>query len=268
MKTIYIDTLICVNLFIDFLILSVIKSILHINTKNKRVLFAALLGATSTLIILLPIRSIFLSAIYKISTAIVIIITAFGKATFRNFIIRMLTYLGISMILSTAVLSVNLMWKPVGVYIYNNTLYFDISPTILLLTTGIMYLILNIYHRVTSEHKLDTEVHKITLSVDKTQKVTFESAIDTGCNLREPFSGLPVILTEKEILSDINLSNNKMRIIPYSTISGDDTIFAFKPKYIDIDGKVIHNSCYVALCNGKLKGEIKSIMGPELMEAL
>lgn len=269
MQTIYIDTMICINLYIDYLILCTVKHILHINIKPYRILIGSLIGALSTLVSVLNVKSIFISSLYMISTSVLITYISFGKSSFRNFFIRMLTFLGINMILSAGVLSINLIYKPTGVFIFNNTLYFDVSPEILIFATAGTYLILSLYHRISSQHKIKSYIHKVTLFTDKSNKFTFESAVDTGCNLKEPFSGLPVILTEEEILRGIEIPRENLRIIPYSTASCEDTaIYGFKPKYIDIDGKVIHNGCYVALLNNKLKGEVKSIMGPELTEVL
>ena len=214
MKTIYLDSLICVNLFIDFLILLAIKRILHINVKTRTVLFGSIIGALCTLSILIPVYSIFLSAIYKISTALLIIYIAYGKSSIKNITIRLLTYLGINMMLSTAVTSVNLLWKPIGVFIYNDTLYFDISPAVLLITTGVVYFALNLYNRLTSTHRIKSSIHKVTFMVENKVSITFETAIDTGCNLREPFSGLPVILTEKDILKGFTPNKEKCESSP------------------------------------------------------
>lgn len=268
MRIIYLDTLICVNLFIDFLILYIIKRTLHINVKTSRVLLGSIIGALCTLSILIPLRSTFISAVYKIGTSVLIIYISYGKSSLKNASIRLLTYLGINMILSGLVISINLLWKPTGVFIYNDNIYFDISPTVLLITTGVVYITLSIYHQITSTQNVKSSVHKVTLSVTDMGSITFETAIDTGCCLKEPFSGLPVILIEKDIIKDLTPNEDKMRIIPYSTAAGSDYVYGFKPSYLDIDGKEIFEGCYIGLLSGTLKGEIKSIMGPELMEVI
>lgn len=268
MRIVYLDTLICVNLFIDFLILYIIKRALHINVKSSRVLLGSVFGALCTLSILLPIHSIFITALYKIGTAILIIYISYGKSSFTNISIRLLTYFGLNMILSATVISINLLWKPTGVFIYNDNIYFDISPTVLLITTGAVYIVLNIYHRIISAQKIKSSVHKVTFSVKNKGSITFEAAVDTGCCLKEPFSGLPVILIEKDIIKSLTPNKDKMRIIPYSTAAGSDYVYGFKPTHLDIDGREIYSGCYIGLLSGKLKGEIKSIMGPELMEVI
>lgn len=268
MQVIYLDTLLCVNLFIDFLLLLIIKKALHINTKFRRIIIASAVGSLSSLVAFLPVYSVFLSAIYKILSAILIVWIAFGKTDFRKMCVRFMSFLGFSMILSTAVILMNNLLSTEKLIIYNDVIYFDISPTALLFTTAFIYAVISIYHKMASIHKLRCEIHKITLSTDKIKKLTFESALDTGCNLKEPFSGLPVILTEEVVFDNIGINENKLRVIPYSTAAGSDIILGFKPEHIEIDGRKIEKGCYIGICKDKLKGEIKSIMGTDLLEAI
>ncbi len=268
MQVIYLDTLLAVNLFIDYILLSITKTILHINTKQRRLLLGASLGALLTLTIFIPIYSVFLSALVKLISAIIVTITAFPKGYFRKTTVRALTYLGISMILSTAVVIINNFLNPTGVIVYKDTIYINISPKILIISTAVIYLIISIYERISTVHKIKSETHKVTLTLNNNSKITFESAVDTGCNLREPFSGLPVILTEESLLTNQIITPDKMRIIPFSTAAGSDLIMGFKPDYLAIDGKELHSGCYIGICKNKLQGEIKSIMGPEFLEAI
>ncbi len=267
MQTIYIDTLMCVNLFIDYILLLITQKTLHIRTRTRRLILSSLFGAITSLCALLPFYSVFLSAIEKIASAIVIILIAFGKSNFRNTCIRFISFLGLGMILSSTVLVINNLLRTDKLIIYNDVIYFDISPLALLLTTGIVYLAVSIYQKLTA-NKFRSEIHKITLSTGNISNLTFESALDTGCNLKEPFSGLPVILTEEEIFEPTGVTENKLRVIPFTTVSGSDIILGFKPDKIKIDGKELKKGCYIGVCRNKLNGEIKSIMGQDLLEVL
>ena len=268
METIYLDTLICVNLFIDYIILCTIKMVLHINTTGRKLITGALLGAISTLTVLLPIKSVLLAAMLKIAITISIMLISFGFCTLRKFVMRSLMFLGISMIISSFVVTVNLIWKPTGVFIYNNELYFDVSPIILIISTAIIYSIVNIYQRLASSQILKCRIYRVTFSLSDKTSYSFETALDTGCNLTEPFSGMPVILTEKKVLENLDVPAEKMRVIPYDTAAGSDFVYGFRPKSIKINGKNLRTGCYIGICNNKINGEVKSIMGPRVTEAL
>ena len=54
MRTVYIDVLITVNLFIDFFLLLCTKTLLHIHTSIRRLIIGAAFGGSLSLIALLP----------------------------------------------------------------------------------------------------------------------------------------------------------------------------------------------------------------------
>lgn len=268
MQVIYIDTLICVNLFIDYTILYIIRKLLHINARQWRMLVAATFAGISTVAVFLPFYTTLFSIIYKPTVAIVIVLIAYGYSGIRKLIIRTLSFSGISMLLCGVVLAIELMWNPKGAMIYNDVLYFDISPVVLILATLSAFCGLSIYQKISNKHKLSCPVRNVTILMDDTNKLTFESAVDTGCNLHEPFSGLPVIILEQELIGDINIPEEKTRIIPYTTASGSDIIKGIRPQKVFIDGKELLKGCYIGICNNTLQGEIKSIMGAEISEAI
>ena len=115
---------------------------------------------------------------------------------------------------------------------------------------------------------MKTKILNITFYTADNTCVSFESMVDTGCKLKEPFSGLPVIMAEEELLKSVNISPEKLRIIPFSTASGDGSVYGFKPSQIWINGQMLHSGCYIGICKNKIKGEIKSITGNEISEVI
>ena len=268
LQTIYLDTLICVNIFIDYLILKVTQKTLHINTTEIRIISGAIVGGASVLIVFIPIYNCIFSYVFKFISSAIIIITSFGYSTFRKLIIRTLTYFGISMVIFALVILIELAINPIGVVIYNDTLYFDISPALLIICTLITYLILSIYRKTNSKHIISRTIRSVTIYIKEDKKITFESAVDTGCNLKEPFSGLPVIVVEKEILNYEITEDNNMRVIPVNTLIGSDIIMGFRPEKVYIDNTELKKGCYIGISENKLKGEVKSLMSVELSEAV
>ena len=79
---------------------------------------------------------------------------------------------------------------------------------------------------------------------------------------------MPVIVAEKEIIDTNQISNDKLRLVPFCTLSGEGMLKAFKPDKIIIDGKELKSGCYIGISENKLKNEIKSLMGKEISEGL
>ncbi len=209
-----------------------------------------------------------ISVLMKITVAVITIYIAFPRCNLIKFAVRSITYLGISMLICASVIIIELLWNPSGCAIYNDTVYFDVSPSLLIISTLIIYIALSIYNHLRQRHILNCTVKTVVINTEDKRNFVFESAIDTGCNLKEPFSGLPVIIVEKDLLDEYEISENLLRVIPFSTAAGTDIIMGFKPHKVFIDGKEVINGCYIGLCSGKLQGEIKSIMGTQLLEAI
>ena len=267
MNTIYVDTYFTLNLFTDYLILYVVRKFLKIDSKSYRLVLGAISGAIMSFAVFLPVYNRLFSVIYKIISSFIMILISYGKTSVRNTVVRILTLMGLSAIYSGSVILFWLTFKPDGVIIFNDCVYFNISPAVLIICTLIVFLLLNIYEKLKVRLCKGVKVHNVTVySEDSTN--SFKSLMDTGCNIKEPFSGLPVIIVEKELIDTKEIEKENMRIIPYSTLSGEGMLKAYKPRKIEIDGKEVKSGCYIAISNGKLKGETKSLMGTDFWEAL
>ena len=267
MQIVYIDTLLCVNMFIDYIMLYLMRKLMRINSKAIRLLPASVLGSFLTLGVFLPFYTTIFSIFYRILSAAVIVFTAFGKTNFKGFVLRTLAFIGTSISFSGTIILIWLIFKPSGVVIYNDIVYFDLSPLMLIVCTLIAFISISIFERFKSKRNPKITVHKVTVYTDNSQ-YSFSSMVDTGCSLKEPFSGLPVIIAEREIINEADIPKSHMRVVPYSTLSGEGALYAYKPKKIEIDGKELRNGCYIALSDNRLNSEIKSLMGAEITEGL
>lgn len=267
MQTVYIDTLLCVNLFIDYIVLFVLRKVLKINSKALRLLPSALVAAISALGVFLPFYTRIFSVFYRILTATLIVFIAYGKASFKGLVLRIIGYIGINTCIAGITLLIWMIMKPQEVVVYNDTVYFDISPVMLIVCTILAFISISIFEKLKEKMHPKIKIHRVTVITDK-KEYTFDSMVDTGCNLREPFSGLPVIVAEKEIVDTDEIYNEKLRLVPYCTLSGEGILRAFKPDKILIDGKELRSGCYVGISENKLKSEIKSLMGKEISEGL
>lgn len=267
MQTIYVDTLLCVNLFIDYIMLYALRKILKINSKLIRLLPGAILAAVLTLGVFLPFYSRLFSVFYRVISAAVTVFVAFGKTNVKSFLLRVAAFIGISISFSGAVSLIWLIFKPKGIVVWGDAVYLDISPVMLIVCSFFAFISLSIYERVKSKVKPKVRIHRVTVYSDKSE-YSFSSMVDTGCNLREPFSGLPVIVADKELINSSDIPYNKLRLVPYKTLSGEGVLKAFKPDKIEIDGKELKSGCFIGVSEGKLKNEIKSLMGEEITEGL
>lgn len=262
MRTVYIDVLITVNVFVDFFLILCTQKILNIRAGLVRIILGSAAGGLLSLAALLPKIPAGINILIDIVFAVIIVFISFGKTSLRIFIKRVAVYFALSFTFCGIMIFIYTAFKPKGMEIYNDTVYFNISPLLLIILTLVCYYILKIIKRLT-KGVCGKSTCIIEISVNNTS-TSFIAAVDTGCNVKEPFSGYFAIIAEGEILRDLRLSNDKMRIIPFESLGGDGILKGYKADYVRIDGKELKCGVYLGVCENVLKGEIKALVPYEL----
>lgn len=262
-KTVYVDVLVTVNIFTDFFLLLCVKKFLNIRAKLIRIILGSFIGGILSLTALLPKIPAGLNIIIDILFAAVIVFFAFGKTEIKNYIKRVAVYFGISFFFCGIMIFIYTAFKPKGMAIYNDVVYFDISPVLLIILTLICYYILWLFKRLT-KGDLSKAVCDVSI-VTNGMKTEFRAVADTGCTVKEPFSSDYVIIAEKELINNLSFDNSKMRIIPFNSLGGKGILKGYKPDSVLINGKIIQN-VYIGICENTIKSEIKAIVPYELVK--
>ena len=264
MKTLYIDVLITVNIFIDFFLILCTKKCLHIKVSLKRMIIGSVIGGLSSLIALLPSFIFGLNILADIAVAAVIIFVSFGKCNLKNYIKRVAVYFSFSFSFCGIMIFIYTAFKPQGMEIYNDIVYFNISPVVLIILTLACYYILKLIKRLTKGVNGGGTCNVEIYILNKI--LTFCAKIDTGCNVKEPFSGDYVIIAESELLENFIPEESKTRLIPFESLGGSGILTGFKPEKIKIDGNRIENDVYIGICRDVIKGDIKALVPYEIVK--
>ena len=246
MKSVYIDVLITVNVFIDFILILCTKKALCINTSFKKMLLASLLGGVQSLIALFPPLPFFLNIPIDVLCAAGIVLCAFGKCPFKCFIKRISVFLSLSFSFCGIMMFLYNAFKPKGMEVYNDTVYFNISPVLLIILTLVCYYILKLT-KILTKGGNGSGVCKVEIKVNE-QSYFFPAKI------------------EQNIFDDYVPDETKTRIIPFESIGGNGIVKGFPPDKVKIDGKEICKSIYIGICNDVLKGDVKAIIPYELVK--
>ena len=142
MNNIYIDVLITVNIFIDYFLLMLTKKIIGSNIKYFRVIIGSIVGGLFSLTALLPVLPFGLNILTDLAVAMLIIFITFGKCKIKTYIKRVLIFFALSFSFGGLMIFIYLAFKPKGMGIYNDVIYFDISPVLLIILTLVCYYIL------------------------------------------------------------------------------------------------------------------------------
>lgn len=265
MYTIYIDVLIFTNIFQDFLLLLVLKRILHHKITYFRLISGSIIGGFTSLVALLPQINFIINLLIKFAVAILLVLVTFGFKNKKFFLKNVSTLFVLSFLTNGAIIFFYLAIKPKGMEIINDTVYFNISPLLLIILTLIIYFILYIYKRLFKNTSRSYEVVTTTIQYNG-KECCVKCKIDSGCIVKEPFSGNYVIIVEKEEVEGLKFDLGKMRIIPFESLGGDGILQGFKADKVKINGKPLFNEVYIGLCNNIFRNDIKGLIPKILIE--
>lgn len=259
--TVYVDVLLLINTLVNYFMLLGVKIITRTETKRTRLVLGALAGGLSALTVFLNIG--FAVALIKILTAALMVCISFPFISAKAYFKKCVWLFMISAIFSGVCLAVYLIFDTDLMIYSNGTVYFDIDITFLTACTVISYAVISLILRFIDKKTPEKQYYPITL-ISGGEQVTLRGFLDTGNNLKEPFSFAPVIVTNEEIYKKLRSeSKNKERIIPVSTVNGDGIMTAFKLDGAVFTEKEIHN-IYLG-CGQSIPQDCDVLLCPDLL---
>jgi len=95
--------------------------------------------------------------------------------------------------------------------------------------------------------------------------VSFRALIDSGNRLREPISGLPVLIAESELLHEFPINTLPCRQVAFGALSGSGSIKCFRPDAVLIrrgDSFLRAPDVWVAAYSGRIPGSTRALAPP------
>lgn len=280
-QVIYVDILVAINLFINYLLIMATSKFLSLKLNKWRLIFGEILGGIYSLYILLPPVGLVLSLLIKFIMSATIVVSTFKIPNIVVFVKLLTCFYIINFVFTGMMLALWCAYKPASMAINNGTVYFSISPTVFFISGFITYILLKTINRILGKRTFTKSMCEIKIFHEN--KISILNAmIDTGNSLTEPFSGLPVIVAEKESVKNIfsievlpseiqtsqknDILKSRFRMIPYKTIAGEGLLPAFKPEKITLnDGPP--KQAYVAICSkSDLPENFSAIVNSELID--
>ena len=223
-------------------------------------MLGATLGGVSSLLLFLENLGVVMT-ILKILSAILMAVVTFGrKQTLKKiFLIFAITFL-----FGGVTFAIYILFDKDILLYSNGIIYFDVNLTFLVICSVVSYCVICLISKITDKKAPKSKEYYLTIE-NNGKSISCTALMDTGNNLREPFSGYPVIMIEKELFQKV-FTEEKIRFIPISTVNGESLIKAFKPEKITINNystnKVYIGESntlldeYKVLLNINLEGEI------------
>ncbi len=253
---IYLDLIMILNFFFDFILLLSVSILLRRKTSIYRLILGAFIGGLSILCLFIKMCSWELFVL-KIFISILMILIGFGYQSIK-YTVKNLVFLYMSSIILGGFLyflNIEFSYKQYGLIFISNGL--SINVIFLIIFSPI---IIYIYVRNGLSLKNNySKYYDINIYYNKS-KYTYKAYLDTGNTLKDPITHKPVILIDKAIPC------HKYYYIPYKSINDIGIIKCVKVDKVEING-ISKYKVLVGILNQKIKIDgIDCLLNNEIME--
>lgn len=240
---VYIDLIILINFFYDFLIISATSTLLKRNVTLKRIILSSILGEISIVTLFISFDKLVL-ILFKVLLSICMVYISFGR---KKFLENIFYFYVITIILggSSYLLGGD-------EYVINVILLMLISP-----------IIITLYIKSIREYKSKIDCLYDVILIEGASTYKFNGYLDTGNKLIDPITKLPVIMINK----DLNIESKKKFLVPYKVINNESILECIKVDKVLVDGKCIN--VLLGLCEKSIfKDNVDVILNDSLREMI
>lgn len=194
---IYGDVLAAVNFLVDLLLLRLTRRLTGIPFRGKRQYLGALTGALCSFSIFLPVHGWWMELLVRAGSALLVVLAAYGRMSWRVFGKVVAVFFAVSFLLAGGVMGLWLLFPSDRIAFANGAFYWDVPPLLLAGCVTAAYLFVCLFDRLFGREVSEGELWKVEVT-RAGRTISFTALRDTGCSLREPFSGQPVLVADWE----------------------------------------------------------------------
>lgn len=211
----YLDLIFLVNTLYDALILCSVSILLKRNVSPYSIFKGVLLGMSSMCFLFLSVDR-FVLILFKLITSLGMVVLTFGHKNIKD---NLFYFYVITIILGG------------GQYLLTGNEYQVNIISMVVISPIIMFL----YIKSQKKYKLEYTKHHSVIIIDGNNTYHLTGYMDTGNNLLDPITKLPVIILNKKI----EFLSNKYFYVPYHVVGGKNIIKCTMVDKVLIDSKVI-----------------------------
>lgn len=228
---VFLDVVLTENFIVNFFLLNITARTAKLKTNVKWCCLSAALGSMYVLVYIFPHLNIFSGMVCRLLMGFIMVVIAFGK---RQVLLNVKLFVILLMYtVMLAGLCVFLEFYSTGSI--NGGVIYDFSHKKLMLSVMIIYLaVCRLIAFIKDRRTLNNLVYQLEITIDE-RKMNVNAFLDTGNELREPVTNLPVIVVERSVIKDIPLTNENIFFIPFRVVNGaNGNLTALKPDSIKI----------------------------------
>ena len=224
MKIVYADVVMAVNFSVDFVLLYLLSSFLHIKINILRCVVASVFGGVFAVFSVVVAQSYPTRILLIILSFFLMCFFCFGKRTFATYIRICILFFAFSVMLGGVV---HLFLSDMS-----NSRFYGLK----LIFVSVLFSLLSI--KMSELLRTDITTGKVRIKVEL-NNITAECFVmcDSGNILRDPYNSMPVILLDETMKKTFFCDDNSQllsRLIPAFTISGRCLVEAVTPDAVYI----------------------------------
>ena len=263
---IYVDIFSFGNFIVNLFLLYILAKCIGVKMNYKKSLFASSIGTIYALLVLYSNLNVILSNLFiKLLVSFLMVIVAFGHKDLVELIKANLIFLSLTFLLAGLCIFIEINGlNTMIVFIYR------IKTTNIIIGIMIFILFLDRLYYFLKEWISNTNyIFEVEINMFN-KKVKIKSFLDTGNELKEPITNLPVVVLEKDLIDEKDISENETYFIPYTTADGTrGTMKAFKPDKFAINknGNFIEKEVMIAITdvNFSKENDYKALLNKALL---
>lgn len=229
---VYLDLVMFINFFLDFLLLLGVSIVLKRNMGIKRIIIASFIGGLSIIFLFININSLTLF-LFKFIISVIMVLVAFKYKNFKYTFFNLLYLYIISIFLGGFLYFLNDQFciQKKGLVFINNG--FSISIIFILIISPIIIFLYVKQSKILKNNY--NNYHNVRIFYCN-KYIDVTGFLDSGNNLKYLKNNV-ILIDKRKLIFDIKT----YLLIPYQTISENSILKAFKPDLVVIDGNVCKN---------------------------
>lgn len=296
--TIYLDIVLLENLIMNYIILFATGIIIKQKVKHIKLILAGLLGGIYAVIDYMKILEIYSNLFFKILLSVTMIYLSFNAKNLKILIKQLLIFYLTSFAFGGCAFALLYFLKPENIFMRNG-IYIGTYPIKVAILGGFVgFVIITTAFQIIKRQISKKDMYCDIIITFKENESKVKAFIDTGNMLKEPITGIPVIVVEKEELSALlpqylleNIEKvlsgeyeevlsamekeeyiSRFRFIPFSSLGQEHgMLLGFKADYIKLEYEEMEkriNNCLIGVYPKKLsaKKAYHALIGLDILE--
>lgn len=199
--TVYVDIILLENIGMNYILLMATAILLRKETKILRTLIASMLGAAYAIVSYANILPIYSHLVTKVFLSVAMVYVALKPQNGKTLLKTIVLFYFVSFVFGGCAFALLYIVRPEQI-LMKNGVYIGTYPIKIAILAGVVGIpLLQIVARLLKNKLSNHRIYEITIHLNQKAK-TVKALLDTGNLLKEPITGVPVMVVEKRALEE------------------------------------------------------------------